>query len=201
MLNMLGIMAEAANGAAEPANTFLDLVSIDPGTIVFTLINTLIIFLIFRIFLYKPVCSILEKRKEMAAAAIADAQKAKEEAEKAEQEYTARLADAKNEAAEIVKQAALRGQKREEEIVTEANRKAAEIRAKAEENIERDKQRAVNEIKDEISEMVVMAASKVVEKEISAKDNEELISRFLSEVEAGSNPPQLRKGNFYERQG
>ncbi len=184
MLNILGVMSEASAEAAVPeaGNTFLDLVSIDPGTIVFTLINTLIIFLIFRIFLYKPVCNILEKRKEMAASEIADAQKAKEAAEKAEQEYTARLADAKNEAAEIVKQATLRAQKREEEIVSEANQKAADIRAKAEENIERDKQRALNEIKDEISEMVVMAASKVVEKEISEKDNEEIISRFLSEV-------------------
>ena len=186
MLNILGVMAEASAGAAEAAsgNTFLDLVSIDPGTILFTLIKTLIIYLIFRIFLYKPVCNILEKRREMAAAEIAEAQKAKETAQKAEQEYTARLADAKNEAAEIVKQATLRAQKREEEIVTEANQKAAEIRAKAEENIERDKQRAKNEIKDEISEMVVMAASKVVEKEISAKDNEDIISKFLSEVGA-----------------
>lgn len=184
MLNILGVMSEASAEAAVPeaGNTFLDLVSIDPGTIVFTLINTLIIFLIFRIFLYKPVCNILEKRKEMAASQIADAQKAKESAEKAEQEYTARLADAKNEAAEIVKQATLRAQKREEEIVSEANQKAADIRAKAEENIERDKQRALNEIKDEISEMVVMAASKVVEKEISEKDNEDIISKFLSEV-------------------
>ena len=184
MLNILGVMAEAGATETAASNTFLDLVSIDPGTIVFTLINTLIIFLIFRIFLYKPVCNILEKRREMAAAEIAEAQKAKETAQKAEQEYTARPADAKNEAAEIVKQATLRAQKREEEIVTEANQKAAEIRAKAEENIERDKQRAKNEIKDEISEMVVMAASKVVEKEISAKDNEDIISKFLSEVGA-----------------
>lgn len=184
MLNILGVMAEAGAAEAASGNTFLDLVSIDPGTIVFTLINTLIIFLIFRIFLYKPVCNILEKRREMAAAEIADAQKAKEAAEKAEQEYTARLADAKSEAAEIVKQATLKAQKREEEIVSEANQKAAEIRAKAEENIERDKQRAKNEIKDEISEMVVMAASRVVEKEISAKDNEDIISKFLSEVGA-----------------
>lgn len=177
MLNTLGIVSEAASN-----NTFLDLVSIDPGTIVFTLINTLIIFIIFRVFLYKPVCKILDKRKELAAAEIAEAQKAKEAAEKAEQEYTARLADAKSEAAEIVKQATLRAQKREEEIVTEATQKAADIRAKAEENIEREKQRAVNEIKDEISEIVVMAAGKVVEKEISAKDNEEIISKFLNEV-------------------
>lgn len=174
MLNILSAASE---------NT-LALVSIDPGTIVFTLINTLIIFLIFRIFLYKPVCKILEKRKQMAAAEIDDARKAKEEAEKAQQEYSARLADAKTEAAEIVKAATLRAQKREEEILGEANKKAAEIRAKAEENIEKDKQRALNEVKDEISEMVVMAAQKVVEKEISAKDNEDIISKFLEEVGA-----------------
>lgn len=174
---MLNLISEAASG-----QPMLSLVSIDPGTIVFTLINTLIIFLIFRIFLFKPVCKILDKRKELAAAEIAEAQKAKESAEKTEQEYLAKLAEAKNEAAEIVKAATLRAQAREDEIISEANAKAAEIRAKAEENIERDKQRAVNEIKDEISAMVIMAASKVVEKEISQQENEELISGFLAEV-------------------
>ena len=181
MLNILSNVSEAAANR----DWYQQLVSIDPGTIVFTLINTLIIFLNFRIFLYKPVCNILEKRKQMAAAEIDDARKAKEEAEKAQQEYTARLTEAKTEAAEIVKAATLRAQKREEEIVSEANKKDAEIRAKAEENIERDKQRALNEVKDEISEMVVMAAQKVVEKEISAKDNEDIISKFLEEVGAG----------------
>ncbi len=177
MLNILST-------ASESAQTTLSLVSIDAGTIVFTLINTLIIFLIFRIFLYKPVCKILEKRKQMAAAEIADAKKAKEDAEKAQQEYTARLADAKNEAAEIIRTANVRAQKREEEILAEATQKAADIRQKAEESIERDKQRALNEVKDEISEMVVMAAQKVVEKEISVEDNEEIISKFLEEVGA-----------------
>ena len=177
MLNILST-------ASESTQTTLSLVSIDAGTIVFTLINTLIIFLIFRIFLYKPVCKILEKRKQLAAAEIADAKKAKEDAEKAQQEYTARLADAKNEAAEIIRSANARAQKREEEILAEATQKAADIRQKAEESIERDKQRALNEVKDEVSEMVVMAAQKVVEKEISVEDNEEIISKFLEEVGA-----------------
>ncbi len=173
---MLNLVSEAAAGSV------LDLVSIDPGTIVFTLINTLIIFLIFRIFLFKPVCNILDKRKELAAAEIADAQKAKESAQKAEKEYLESIANAKNEAAEIVKQANLRAAAREEEIIAEANAKAAEIRQKAEEAIERDKKRAMNEIKDEISEIVIMAATKVVEKEISEKDNENIISQFLANV-------------------
>ena len=175
---MLNFISEAGGSAQET----LALVSIDPGTIIFTLINTLIIFLIFRFFLYKPVCGILDKRKEMAAAEIAEAKAAKESAAKAEQEYLDRLADAKTEAAEIVKQATARAQAREEEIVAEANKQAQSIRAKAESDIERDKKRAINEIKDEISEMVVLAATKVVEREISEKDNEEIISGFLANV-------------------
>ena len=178
MLNILSNVSAAAEGR----EWYESLVSINPATIVFTLINLLIIFLIFRFLLYKPVCKMLDKRKEMAAAEIDEARKAKEAAQKAEEEYTARLADAKAEASEIMKQATLRAQKREEEIVGEANKKAAEIRTKAEENIERDKQRALNEIKNEISDIVVMAAGKVVEKEISASDNEEIISKFLEEV-------------------
>lgn len=175
---MLNVVSEAASSAQQT----LALVSIDPGTIVFTLINTLIIFLIFRFFLYKPVCGILDKRKEMAAAEIAEAQRAKESAEKTEQEYNELLANAKQTAESMMNDAVKKAQAREAEIISEANAHAAEIRAKAEEAIERDKKRAVNEIKDEISEMIVMAASKVVEKEISEKDNEEIISKFLAEV-------------------
>lgn len=177
---MLILVSEAAEAASR--GWYETLVSINPSTIIFTLINTLIIFLIFKFFLFKPVGRILDKRNELAAASISDAEKAKAEAEKAQQEYTARLADAKNEASEIVKAATVRAQKREEEILSEANQKAADICKKAEENIERDKEKALNEVKDQISELVVMAASKVVEKEISASDNEELISKFLSEV-------------------
>lgn len=173
---MLTLISESA------AQVNLPLVTIDPGTIVFTLINTLIIFILFKVFLFKPVGKILDKRNEMAAAEIAEAKRAKESAAKTEQEYIEKLAKVKEEAADIMKQATLRAQKREEEIVNEANQKAAEIKARAEENIERDKQRAVNDIKDEISDIVIMAASKVVEKEISAKDNEAIIADFLQNV-------------------
>ena len=155
---MLTLISESA------AQVNLPLVTIDPGTIVFTLINTLIIFILFKVFLFKPVGKILDKRNEMAAAEIAEAKRAKESAAKTEQEYIEKLAKAKEEAADIMKQATLRAQKREEE------------------NIERDKQRAVNDIKDEISDIVIMAASKVVEKEISAKDNEAIIADFLQNV-------------------
>ena len=59
---MLTLISESA------AQVNLPLVTIDPGTIVLTLINTLIIFILFKVFLFKPVGKILDKRNEMAAA-------------------------------------------------------------------------------------------------------------------------------------
>ena len=173
---MLTLISESA------AQEVLPLDTIDPGTKELTLVNTLILFILFRIFLFKPVGKVLDKRNEMAAAEIAEAKRAKESAAKTEQEYLEKLAKAKEEAAEIMKQATARAQRREEEIINDANQKAAEIRARAEENIERDRQSAVNEIKDQISDIVIMAASSVVEKELSAKDNEALINSFLENV-------------------
>ena len=66
---MLNILSNVS-AAAESREGYESLVSINPATIVFTLINLLIIFLIFRFLLYKPVCKMLDKRKEMAASEI-----------------------------------------------------------------------------------------------------------------------------------
>ena len=174
---MLTLISESA---AQVNN--LPLVTIDPGTIVFTLINTLIIFILFKVFLFKPVGKILDKRNEMAAAEIAEAKRAKESAAKTEQEYIEKLAKAKEEAADIMKQATLRAQKREEEIVGEARAEAASIRAAAEADIAQERKKAVNDLKNEIGGMAVEIAGKVVEREINESDHQALIDEFIRNV-------------------
>ena len=173
---MLTLISESA------AQVNLPLVTIDPGTIVFTLINTLIIFILFKVFLFKPVGKILDKRNEMAAAEIAEAKRAKESAAKTEQEYIEKLAKAKEEAADIMKQATLRAQKREEEIVGEARAEAASIRAAAEADIAQERKKAVNDLKNEIGGMAVEIAGKVVEREIKESDHQALIDEFIRNV-------------------
>ena len=158
MTDMLRIAEEAAEQAK------FSLVSIDLNTIVFTLINTLIIVLLYFFFLHKPVCKILDERAKTVNKDMDDAQKAKEEA------------------ARIVADATKKAQAREDEIISAANEEAASMKQRAEESIEREKKRAVNEIKEEISDMVVMAASKVAEKEINAQDNEKIIDSVLSQI-------------------
>lgn len=166
---------------AEESN-MLQLVNINFDTIIFTLINTLIIFLLYKFLLHNKVMAILDERKEKVSAEIKAAEAAQAEAEAVRKEYTERLEQSKEEASRIVSAAVKRAGEREAEIIAQAQQEAADLKVKAEESIQLEKKKAINEIKDQIADIVIMASEKVCEKEISAKENEALINKFIAEV-------------------
>lgn len=159
---------------------FLDFFTIDLGTIIFTLCNTLILFLILRHFLFGRVNKVLEERQKTIATTYEEADKAKESALVLEADYTQKLLTAKEESAEIVRSATKKAQSRSDEIIFAAKDEASSLIVKANSDIEREKKRAVNQIKDEISDIAIAVASKVVEKEIKPEDNDRLIESFIS---------------------
>ena len=163
-------------------DNMLQLVNINFDTIIFTLINTLIIFLLYKFLLHNKVMAVLDERKEKVNSEMNAAEAAQAEAEAVKQEYAQRLEQSKEEASQIVAAAVKRAGEREAEIIARAQQEAAAIKVKAEESIELEKKKAINEIKDQIADIVIMASEKVCEKEISAKDNEALIDKFIAEV-------------------
>ena len=158
------------------------LVAVMPWTIILQIGNLLLTMWLFKKFLLKPVQKILQQRQERVDADIAAAQDAKAEAERAKEEYAVSLEGAKEEAAQIVRNASKAAQDHGDQIVLEAKQEAAAIRAKAAVDIERERKNAVNEIKGDISDMAVAIASKVVEKEISEKEHEKLIAEFIERM-------------------
>lgn len=176
----IGLLA----AAAEPVKTgdYFPFLTIDPVTMIATLINTLILFLVLKHFLFKPVNKILDERKQNVEETYRQADEKLTEAARLESEYTEKLANAKEESAEIVKNATKRAQTRSDEIIAEAKKEASSLIVKANADIEKEKKRAVNQIKDEISDIALAVAEKVVEKEIDPKDHERLIESFISEL-------------------
>lgn len=156
--------------------------SIDLTTILGTIINTLILFLVLRHFLFDKVNAVLDSRKNEVAKTYQDADAALSNAKQLESEYTEKLSAAKEESAEIVKNATKKAQSRSEEIIAEAKDEARGIVDKANADIEKEKKRAVNQIKDEISDMALSIASRVVSKEIDGKTHEKLIESFIDEI-------------------
>ncbi len=163
-------------------NLFTEFLSIEPGTIIFTLFNLLILFLFIRHFLFNKINAVLESRQNEVQKAFDDAEQATEKAKQLEEEYSDKILKAKEESAEIVKNATKKAQLRSDDIINEAKTDAGNIISKANSDIEREKKRAINQMKDEISDMALAIASKVIEKEIDDKDNDKLIEEFITNV-------------------
>ena len=162
--------------------TTQQLVTIVPWTLIATLLNLFIQVMVIKKFLFKPIREILAKRKALADAEIADATKAKEEAESLKSEYEASMKEARDKANDILATAQKSAAQQSEEIIKEANAQAVSIKSKAERDIEQERRKAVNEIKDEIGDMAMEIAGKVIERELNASDHEKLIDEFINKV-------------------
>ncbi len=161
---------------------FLPFVGFTPWEIVVTICNTLITFLIVKKLLFGPVHKMMDARTQEVQLMYTSAEKAQTEAESLRSEYTERLAKAKEEAQEIVSSATRRATVRSEEILKESSQQAASMIKKAENSIEMERKKAMNEIKDEVANLSVLIASKVVERDISKKDHERFIEEFIDKV-------------------
>lgn len=161
---------------------YLDFLTIDAGTILFTLINTLLIFLAFRFILFKRVDAIVEQRKNEVDATYTAADDALADANAEKEKYAEAMAGAKEEAAGIVSRAEKKAQREGDAIIAEAHAEAQAVREKASIETEREKAQARTELQGEISDLAMELAQKIMEKEINKADHERLITEFMDEI-------------------
>lgn len=146
------------------------------------IVNTIILFWILRKILFKPVLNIIDARENAIKSDIATGEQAKNEGLALKSEYEQKLAVAKNEGQEIIKQATLRAEQKSEEIISTAKEEATSIKERANKDIVQEKEKVMNELKNDISNIAILAASKVIEKDIDQAKHEEMINKFIEEV-------------------
>ena len=154
----------------------------NPSTAIFAIINFAILVVLLKVFLYKPVCNMLDSRKQEVANNLKSAEDAKLEAQKLKDEYAAQIQNARSEAQDIINQATKIGEQTKADIVNEAREEATRLVAKAQDEIVREKTEALNEIRNEIADLAVLAASKVVGKTIDVADHQNMVNNFVKEV-------------------
>ena len=157
-------------------------VGVNFWTALFILLNTLIIFFVARKFLFRPVMKIIQDRQQEIDDMYTQAGEAKEQASALQAEYEEKLSAATDKADLLVKEAVARGQRREEEILRQANAEANAIREKASADIAQEKKKAINEAKDEISVIAMAIAGKVVGRELGDADQSALVDSFIDEL-------------------
>ena len=164
---------------------YQSLVTVNPVTLIAQICNLFIQLFLFKKFFWNKVTAILDQRREAADKEITDAQAAHAEAKVIKETYEQNMREAKAKADSLIvsaqKTAALRG----EEIISQAQQTAAQIKAKASADIEMEKKKAINDAKNEISGLAMAIAGKVVERELNSADQADLIDRFINELGDG----------------
>lgn len=151
-------------------------------TALFTLANTVALFLVMKKFLFKPIMKMITDRQKEIDDMYSEADNAKNEAKALETEYKEKLSVAAETSERMVKEAVARAQSREEEIIRQANQDADAIRNKASADIALEKKKTINDAKDEISTIALAVAGKVVGRELNTDDQTSLVDSFIEQL-------------------
>lgn len=161
---------------------YQSLVTVNPVTLIAQICNLFIQLLIVKIFFLDKIKAVLDKRRETADKQITDAEAAKSEAAAIKQTYEENMRQAKTKADDMILSAQKTAAQRSEEIISQAQKQAAQIKTKAASDIEMEKKKAINDAKNEISDLAMAIAGKVVARELNDADQDGMIDRFIEEL-------------------
>ena len=130
--------------------------------LVYTIINLIVLFLLLRHFLIKPVSDIMEKRRQMIADGLQGAQDAQSDAQKMKQEYEDALKGAKLESAAIVEKARSEAKTEYDRIVSEAGSKAGDLLEAAKANVRIEREKTMKDLQTQIAGLAMASAEKIV---------------------------------------
>jgi F-type H+-transporting ATPase subunit b len=155
------------------------------GNILFQLAMFLILLLLLKKFAWGPLMGIMKQREEHISNEINAAENSRLEAKKLLDEQRNLLKDARQEAQNLMENARKQGDIQREEIVVAARAESERIKEAAKLEIEQQKEKAVAAIREQVASLSVMIASKVIERELSAQDQNQLINEYIKEAGEG----------------
>lgn len=161
---------------------YQSLVAVEPLTLIATICNLFVQMFIVKKFFLDKIMAVLDARRQAADQQITDAQAAKAEAQSIKETYEENMRKASAQATQILESAQKAANERGEQIISEAQATAAQIKNKASADIAQEKKKAINDAKNEISGLAMEIAGKVVGRELNAADQSELIDRFINEL-------------------
>lgn len=149
-------------------------------------LNVLILFILLRIFLFKPINKMMNDRTEAIQKDIDDAEKAKKDAEELKAQYNSSISEAKEEAAKILRNALDEAETERAATIQRSHEEAEDIVNAAGETIENERKRVIRQAHAQIADLAIEAASKVVGANLDDEKNRNIVDEFLSDKEVGS---------------
>jgi len=188
LLTVLAAVAAEGHGPSQP-------LTFDVWTWLFQSINVLVIMLLLYKFLWRPVQGIIQKREEFIETSLNKAAESRAEAERLLSEYQAKMKAAQAEAQATIEDAVKRAEEARQRILKQAEEEAEQTLARARADIAREREQAVAAIREEVANLVVLAAGKLIGKTLTADDHKQLVREFVDQVAAAGGPGEQRPGD------
>ena len=163
----------------------MEALGINLGYLFVQIFNFLIVLVVLRAWVYKPVVGLLQKRRETIAQGLEDARVAAEARENAEKEAESVVAAAQQEANTIVREATDRAEQAAAEVKLESEKDAEAARQSAIAEGDQLKNQALGEVRGQVAALAIAAAQKVINEALDAKRQQKLIDEFFSGIEGG----------------
>jgi len=158
------------------------LVQPDPGLFLWTILTFMVLLGLLAKFAWNPLLALLDRREETIRQSLDDAEEAKRELQRLQQESKEILSKARVEAQSILAQTRSEAEKLKGEIKQKAKAEADSILRDAEKRIQVETEKAIAVLKNEVVDLSLLVASKLIRKNLSKEDNQSLIEESLKQI-------------------
>jgi F-type H+-transporting ATPase subunit b len=176
--------AEGAEGAKADSG-LLGALGLDLRTVLVQAFGFLLLYILFRAFLWKPILGLLSARQDEVAGIYTDADQQRAAAEGARKDYEVRLAKADEESRERIANALAQANAMKDEIINSARDQADRIVVAGRENVRREMEKAQVEIRDSAARMAVDVAGRIIQREMDPAAQRALVDQFIESAGAG----------------
>ena len=163
----------------------LEIISVNLWQMVISLCNLVILFLILKKFLYKPVKKVLAQRQAAVDEQYAAARQAEEDAAADKAAWEEKMQTAQDEADALIQAATVTAGRRGEDIVAQAQEKADRLVRQAQADAQLEMEKAQSAVKQEIVDISALLAEKMLQREIKTADHRTLIDAFIGGIDDG----------------
>ena len=160
------------------------LLDVSVGLVFWSTITFLLLLVILKKYLWKPLLDNLDNREKLINDSIKNAEDIQRKSDESFEEYNAKLAEAREEVRKVISAGKESAEKIKTEILDEANKRASALVGKAKKEIEAEKSGALNEIKKIVVDVSLAAAEKMIKNNIKSEDHMRLIDETMKSMAA-----------------
>ncbi len=159
-----------------------NLLTLEPGMIIWTFVTFGLLLFLLKKFAWKPLLSGLEGRESRIKNDLQGAENARREAEKSLEKHRAMMQDAELEARRVIEEARKLAEKMRVDILAQAEEQARLLASQAKADIQREKNTALLQLRAEIADLAIGAASKILGEQLDEEQNRRIVDAFIADL-------------------